>query len=70
MRLIYIAHPFGGEQENVDAVEKIVKGLIHKGLLTRRSRHRFLYTTTYQAAWSIVLKRWAGVMSCCRRLAG
>ena len=26
----YIAHPFGGEQENVDAVEKIAKGLIHK----------------------------------------
>ena len=30
IKLIYIAHPFGGEQENVDAVEKIVKGLIHK----------------------------------------
>ena len=30
MRMIYIAHPFGGEQENADAVEKIVKGLIHK----------------------------------------
>lgn len=30
MKLIYIAHPFGGLKENVDAVEKIVKGLIHK----------------------------------------
>lgn len=30
MKLVYIAHPFGGLKENVDAVEKIVKGLIHK----------------------------------------
>ena len=30
MRMIYLAHPFGGEQENVDAVEKIIKGLLHK----------------------------------------
>lgn len=27
MKLIYIAHPFGGEQENVEKVEKIIKGL-------------------------------------------
>ena len=24
MKLIYIAHPFGGEQENVEKVEKII----------------------------------------------
>ena len=30
MKLIYIAHPFGGEQENVGRVEKIIKGLLHK----------------------------------------
>jgi hypothetical protein len=30
MKLIYIAHPFKGKQENVDKVEKIIKGLIHK----------------------------------------
>ena len=30
MRMIYIAHPFGGEQENVEKVEKIIKGLLHK----------------------------------------
>ena len=30
MRMCYIAHPFGGLKENVDAVEKIVKDLIHK----------------------------------------
>ena len=30
MTLIYIAHPFGGEQENVEKVEKIIKGLLHK----------------------------------------
>ena len=30
MKLIYIAHPFGGEQENVEKVEKIIKGLLHK----------------------------------------
>ena len=30
LRLIYLAHPFGGLKENVGAVEKIVKGLLHK----------------------------------------
>ena len=30
LKLIYIAHPFGGEQENVEKVEKIIKGLLHK----------------------------------------
>ena len=25
MKLIYLAHPFGGKQENVDKVEKIIK---------------------------------------------
>lgn len=30
MRMIYLAHPFGGEQENVDDVEQIIKGLLHK----------------------------------------
>ena len=30
IKLIYIAHPFGGEQENVEKVEKIIKGLLHK----------------------------------------
>ena len=30
MKLIYIAHPFGGLKENVDRVEKIIKGLLHK----------------------------------------
>ncbi len=30
MKSIYIAHPFGGEQENVEKVEKIIKGLLHK----------------------------------------
>ena len=30
LRLIYLAHPFGGEQENVEKVEKIIKGLLHK----------------------------------------
>ncbi len=30
LRLIYLAHPFGGEQKNVDRVEKIIKGLLHQ----------------------------------------
>ena len=30
MRMIYVAHPFGGEQENVEKVEQIIKGLLHK----------------------------------------
>lgn len=30
MKSIYIAHPFGGEQENVEKVVKIIKGLLHK----------------------------------------
>lgn len=30
MKLIYIAHPFGGKQEGMDLVEKIIKELIHK----------------------------------------
>lgn len=30
MRMIYIAHPFGGLKENVEKVEKIIKGLLHK----------------------------------------
>ena len=30
LKLIYIAHPFGDQQENVEKVEKIIKGLIHK----------------------------------------
>ncbi|NLO32704.1 MAG: DUF4406 domain-containing protein [Candidatus Hydrogenedentes bacterium] len=35
MRIIYIAYPFGGEQENVEKVENVIKGLLHKhkGLL-------------------------------------
>lgn len=28
--MVYIAHPFGGEKENVEKVEKIIKVLIHK----------------------------------------
>ena len=28
MKLIYIAHPFGGEQENVEKVQEIITGLI------------------------------------------
>ena len=30
MRMIYVAHPFGGKQENVDKVQKIIIGLLHK----------------------------------------
>ena len=30
MKLIYIAHPFGGEQENVGRVEKIIEGLLRQ----------------------------------------
>lgn len=30
MRTIYISHPFGGEQENVEKVKKIIKGLKRK----------------------------------------
>lgn len=30
MLMIYIAHPFGGERENVEKVEKFIKGLLHK----------------------------------------
>ena len=30
MRMIYIAHPFGGEHENVEKVQAIITGLIHK----------------------------------------
>ena len=30
MKLIYIAHPFGGEQENVEKVENIIKRLLHE----------------------------------------
>ena len=30
MRMIYLAHPFGGLKENVDKVKKIILGLIHK----------------------------------------
>ena len=30
MKLIYLAHPFGGKQENVDKVEKIIKNLINE----------------------------------------
>ena len=33
MKQIYVAHPFGGEQENVEKVEKIIKGLLHKSWL-------------------------------------
>lgn len=29
MKLIYIAYPFGGERENVEKVENIIKGLLH-----------------------------------------
>ena len=28
MKLVYIAHPFGGKQENVDDVENIIKKLL------------------------------------------
>ena len=28
MKLIYIAHPFGGKQENIEKVQKIITGLI------------------------------------------
>lgn len=30
IKLIYIAHPFGGEQSNVDKAETIIKKLLHK----------------------------------------
>ena len=30
MRMIYIAYLFGGEQENVDKVQAIITGLLHK----------------------------------------
>ena len=30
MWMIYVAHPFGGEQENIEKVENIIKGLLHK----------------------------------------
>ena len=30
MKLNYRGHPFGGEQEDVENVENIVKGLLHK----------------------------------------
>ena len=28
MKLVYIAHPFGGKQENIEKVQKIITGLI------------------------------------------
>ena len=28
LRLIYLAHPFGGKQENIEKVQKIITGLI------------------------------------------
>ena len=43
MRMIYLAHPFGGEQENVDKVEKN-----HQGLATQTPGPAFYsrpYTT-------------------------
>ena len=30
MKLIYIAHPFGGEQSNIDKAGKLIKELLHK----------------------------------------
>jgi hypothetical protein len=30
MRMIYLAHPFGGEMKNVDKAEKLIKELLHK----------------------------------------
>jgi len=30
MKLIYLAHPYGGDLANVEKVEQIIKGLIHK----------------------------------------
>lgn len=30
MKLIYLAHPFDGKQENVEKVQKIITGLLHK----------------------------------------
>ena len=30
MRMIYIAHPFGGEKENVEKVQKIITDLLHR----------------------------------------
>lgn len=32
MKLIYLAHPFGGKQENVEQVEKIIKHLYREYL--------------------------------------
>lgn len=30
MKLIYLAHPFGGEQSNIDKAGKLIKELLHK----------------------------------------
>lgn len=30
MKLIYLAHPFGGKKENVEKAEKIITDLIHR----------------------------------------
>jgi hypothetical protein len=30
MQMIYLAHPFGGDQENVKKVQAIITGLLHK----------------------------------------
>lgn len=30
LRLIYLAHPFGGKQENIDKAQSIVTDLIHR----------------------------------------
>lgn len=30
MKLVYIAHPFSAKQENVESVQRIILGLLHK----------------------------------------
>ena len=62
VKLIYIAHPFGGEQENVDKVEKIITGLLHKHpdctFYSPLHATGFFYgQLPIWMAWSIVLKR-------------
>ena len=48
--MIYIAHPFGGEQANIEKVQKIITGMLHKHpdhILLAATRNRVLLQPAY-----------------------
>lgn len=55
MKSIYIAHPFGGEQENVEKVENIIKRLATQAprlhVLQPTTRDRVLLQPAYLLGW-------------------